>query len=235
VNHLRPRFLDSASSGLARRVGGPATNTPTEPAAATTFLRPRWLGLHAFVIALTITMVFLGRWQLTVSNEKHFDLQNFGYALQWWAFSACAVFFWILVIRDARRPPVAPGGGARLAVRTDQPSQVVDDTYIGPASLIRLPDRADQAPMVYRGYVIPNSSAAPARSNDDSYHGAYNDYLWQLGLADTAGRQRRGGSNTGPVRSVDAATLDAATLDAVSSADSSADPAVGETEGSGLD
>jgi hypothetical protein len=35
---------------------------------------------------------------------------------------------------------------------------------------------------------VPNSAEAPHRSHD-GYHGSYNDYLWQLGLADgeTAG------------------------------------------------
>ena len=66
------------------------------------------------VWAAAVTMVLLGRWQLTVSNRKHFDLQNFGYALQWWAFSVFAVLFWLRVMRDVRRPPDAP---ARTAPR----------------------------------------------------------------------------------------------------------------------
>jgi hypothetical protein len=32
---------------------------------------------------------------------------------------------------------------------------------------------------------VPDSSVVPHRSHD-SYHGSYNDYLWQLGLADGA-------------------------------------------------
>jgi hypothetical protein len=132
-------------------------------------------------------MVLLGRWQLTVSNEKHFSLQNFGYALQWWAFSAFTLFFWIRLIRDARHPPAAAGETA-LAVRPDQPTQAVEPTYSGPADLISQPKSADQAPTVYRGYVVANSAVSPARSNDDRYHAAYNDYLWELNLADAAKR-----------------------------------------------
>jgi cytochrome oxidase assembly protein ShyY1 len=33
---------------------------------------------------------------------------------------------------------------------------------------------------------IPSSAITPARSLDDRYHGTYNDYLWQLALADGA-------------------------------------------------
>jgi len=44
--------------------------------------------LHLFVIAIAVTMVLLGAGSWDVSNSKHFSLQNFAYALQWWAFSA---------------------------------------------------------------------------------------------------------------------------------------------------
>jgi len=30
---------------------------------------------------------------------------------------------------------------------------------------------------------VPSSSVQPHRSHDE-YHGSYNDYLWQLGMAD---------------------------------------------------
>ncbi len=64
------------------------------------FLAPKWVFGHLLVLAAAITMVFLGRWQLDVSNARHFDLQNFGYALQWWAFSIFAVLMWLKVLRD---------------------------------------------------------------------------------------------------------------------------------------
>ena len=60
-------------------------------------LRPGWLLLHAFTIAAAITMVLLGRWQLHVSERKHFDIQNFGYTLQWWLFTGFALFLWGVV------------------------------------------------------------------------------------------------------------------------------------------
>ena len=66
-------------------------------------LAPRWLALHLFVVASCVTMVLLGRWQMRVSDSKHFSLQNFGYALQWWGFSVFAVVMWARLLRDAMR------------------------------------------------------------------------------------------------------------------------------------
>ncbi len=44
-------------------------------------LSPGWLVLHLITVALVVAMVLLGRWQLHVSEAKHFSIQNFGYAL----------------------------------------------------------------------------------------------------------------------------------------------------------
>ena len=48
-----------------------------------TFLRPRWLLWHVVVWASAIGMIELGQWQLRVSNDRHFDLQNYSYFIQW--------------------------------------------------------------------------------------------------------------------------------------------------------
>jgi DNA-binding transcriptional regulator of glucitol operon len=90
-----------------------------------TYLTPRWIGLHLLVWAAAVAMVFLGRWQLQVSNEKHFDLQNFGYAFQWWAFSGFAIFLWAKALRDGVRG-VAPGESTsgQLVLRSDQIARV---------------------------------------------------------------------------------------------------------------
>ena len=72
-------------------------------------LKPRWIALHAFVIAAVVTMVLLGRWQLEVSNRKGFSLQNSAYSVQWWAFALFAIFLWWRIVRDhARREEPAP-------------------------------------------------------------------------------------------------------------------------------
>lgn len=146
------------------------------------FLTPRWVLAHLLVWAGAVAMVLLGRWQLDVSDAKHFDLQNFGYSLQWWAFSAFALFLWARAIRDAVRKitPVASTGG-ELVLRGGANGLAT----VGPAELTTA-GTDGQAPVVYRGYVMPQSSQRPARSDGDPLHGAYNDYLWQLALADGA-------------------------------------------------
>ena len=153
-----------------------------------TFLTPRWIALHVIFWGAAVGMVFLGRWQLQVSNRRHFDLQNFSYVIQWWFFAAATLWFWARTIRDRVRPPatVSPGNG--LAMQTGAGGLV---SYVGPADLVA-PDRGDGAePVVYRGYAMPHSAITPARS-DDGYHGEYNDYLWQLSLADREKAARRG-------------------------------------------
>jgi DNA-binding transcriptional regulator of glucitol operon len=119
--------------------------------------RPRWLAGHVLVLAAVVTMVLLGRWQLLVSDRKHFDLQNFGYALQWWAFSLFAVLFWLKILHDQA------GVGAS---RGSQPAPVADE-------------RPLQEP--YRRYVMPRPS--PATDTDPEIE-RYNAYLASLAERD---------------------------------------------------
>jgi DNA-binding transcriptional regulator of glucitol operon len=146
------------------------------------FLTPRWLALHVLVWAAAVAMVLLGRWQLDVSNAKHFDLQNFGYSLQWWAFTAFAIAMWAKLIRDALRgeQPDRPVAGGQLVARSGPGGLAT----VGPTQLVAPAADPDAAPVVYRGYVMPQSSTVPVRSNGDELHASYNDYLWQLNLAD---------------------------------------------------
>jgi hypothetical protein len=149
-------------------------------------MTPRWVAAHVLVWAAVVTMVLLGRWQLTVSDRKHFDWQNFGYALQWWAFSIFTVLFWLRVMRDTRRPPAASTSGAQLVLRSGELDLAHGAARVGPGYLAAPDGEPGSAPVVYRGYVMPNSATTPVRSEGDGYHGAYNDYLWQLALADSA-------------------------------------------------
>jgi DNA-binding transcriptional regulator of glucitol operon len=130
--------------------------------------RPGWLLFHLFTLAAIVTMILLGRWQLHVSEHKHFDIQNFGYSLQWWLFSAFAAFFWWRILRDAarRRAELAAEAAARAAGET-QPTPVEAAAEPEP-------------PVAYRRYVMPK--VAPA--SDDPVHTAYNDYLAQLAAKD---------------------------------------------------
>jgi len=128
-------------------------------------------------------MALLGRWQLHVSNAKGFDLQNFSYVIQWWAFSAFALGFWARLVRDALRK--APAGTSTSGELVLSPGKGVGEQgYVGPATLQTRTD--DGAPVVYRGYRIPDSSTTLVRSHGDPVHDWYNDQLWQLAMADGA-------------------------------------------------
>jgi DNA-binding transcriptional regulator of glucitol operon len=120
-------------------------------------LRPGWLAFHLFTVAATITMVLLGRWQLHVSEARHFNIQNFGYSIQWWLFAGFGLFLWSRLVRDAAR---------RAEIAAD-------------------PSLAEPAPLepehvAYRRYVMPTTPAA----SDDPVHVAYNDYLASLAAKD---------------------------------------------------
>jgi len=146
------------------------------------------VGFHVLAWGAAITMVLLGRWQLDVSNAKHFDLQNFGYALQWWAFATAALVLWARVVRDQLRkvaPPDVSTSGEIVLRGNGTPTN-----YSGPVQLMRRDPSGEGQPLVYRGYRMPQSSDAPHRS-EDSVHGSYNDYLWQLSLADKAEAEQK--------------------------------------------
>ena len=117
------------------------------------FLTPGWLTFHVITAGLVVAMVLLGRWQLDVSDAKHFDLQNFAYALQWWVFSGFALVMWVRIIRDR-------GRAMREASQPAEPAQEAPD------------------PVPYRRYVMPSSSDPSVRSDPEL--AAYNDYLARL-------------------------------------------------------
>jgi hypothetical protein len=133
-------------------------------------LRPGWLLLHVLTVAAVVTMILLGRWQLHVSESKHFSLQNFGYSIQWWLFSAFALFFWWRILRDHARHLDARNFDARhLDARNLDPAG---------AAPVTPPESADEpeADVPYRRYVMPQTSDA----NDDPEIKRYNDYLARL-------------------------------------------------------
>lgn len=126
--------------------------------------RPVWVLGHVLVLAAAVTMVLLGRWQLDVSNSKHFDVQNFGYALQWWAFTTFAILFWLKILRDHARD-----GAAKDAVATATP-----------ASQPAEPAAPAAEPNTYRRYVMPTRADA----SDDPEVARYNAYLARLAERD---------------------------------------------------
>jgi hypothetical protein len=129
-------------------------------------LAPRWVIGHLLVLAAAVTMGFLGHWQLDVSNAKHFSLQNFGYALQWWAFTLFVGGMWVRVLRDALRRPSEPDPAA-----AGEPESAASQPAEPPA--------AGEPPVAYRRYVMPQSADSPVVAGD-SEQAAYNDYLAKL-------------------------------------------------------
>src|SRR3954453_16451924 len=76
-------------------------------------LRPGWVVLHVLTVAAMITMILLGRWQLHVSESKHFNLQNLVPPIRWWVFAGFPGFFWWRILREPQphgvgAPPPAP-------------------------------------------------------------------------------------------------------------------------------
>ena len=116
--------------------------------------KPKWLAGHLLVLAAMVTMVLLGHWQLTVSDRKHFNIQNFGYAIQWWLFTSFAAAGWIKILRDQ---------AGVLAPETRKPK----------------PAPSKEEPVAYRRYVMPQASDGPV-SSGDSFHDDYNAYLAKL-------------------------------------------------------
>jgi DNA-binding transcriptional regulator of glucitol operon len=130
-------------------------------------LRPGWLLWHLFTVAAVTAMILLGRWQLHVSESKHFNLQNFGYTVQWWLFAAFGLFLWWRVVRDAARRRHDDGSDHGEAAGVARP------TPAEPAGPV-------DEPVAYRRYVMPTTSA----ESDDPAIAAYNEYLAGLAAQD---------------------------------------------------
>jgi len=120
--------------------------------------KPAWLAGHLLVLAAFVTMVLLGRWQLDVSNSKHFNIQNFGYALQWWIFSLASLWGYSKILRDNASAPV-------------------DGTEAAP------PAQAEPAAVAYRRYIPPQAADRDGVADDDVLT-SYNAYLASLDPTD---------------------------------------------------
>ncbi|SOD75086.1 DNA-binding transcriptional regulator of glucitol operon [Jatrophihabitans sp. GAS493] len=139
-------------------------------------LKPRWLMLYALVTVSTIAMVLLGRWQLQRAHERHGDIQNYSYVLQWWAFSTFVVFMLVRVMRDALRErsaslTAADGDDSGGAERLESSPAVVNSAE----------------PVAYRRYVPPGRDAQEL----DSTQLAYNDYLASLATSSEVVKEQR--------------------------------------------
>jgi DNA-binding transcriptional regulator of glucitol operon len=139
-------------------------------------LRPRWLATHALLLGSAAGMILLGRWQWDVGasgGSGEGSLLNYGYALQWWAFAAFAVFLWSRLIRDQRR---------RIAVAAGRlPASAGPDAQ---RALAEAPK-----PTPYRGYVMPQMAQITQSDPDlvvyNAYLGALNPVSGSPGKADS--------------------------------------------------
>jgi hypothetical protein len=122
-----------------------------------TLLRPKWLLLHAIMLAACAAMGWLGLWQWRVAVRHHGDLRNYAYALQWWAFIGFTVLMWARVVTDHLR-----------SGRTDPDGEDQPAGTAAPTSR-------------YRGYTLAPSS--PAVETDPERR-RFNAYLAQLDAAD---------------------------------------------------
>jgi DNA-binding transcriptional regulator of glucitol operon len=88
---------------------------------------PKWVLVHVAAVALVVTFLSLGWWQVTRAAEG--NLLSFGYALEWPAFAAFVIFVWTKEVRRARRaePPVAPPAPRAGAARPVRHGPAYDD------------------------------------------------------------------------------------------------------------
>jgi DNA-binding transcriptional regulator of glucitol operon len=73
------------------------------------FLTPRWLGLHALLVASVLAFYRLGLWQWHKAHRPSGGWLNWGYAFQWWLFVGFAVFLYAKLVLDELDPAAAEG------------------------------------------------------------------------------------------------------------------------------
>jgi DNA-binding transcriptional regulator of glucitol operon len=99
--------------------------------------KPRWLALHAVVLAVAVVMVRLGSWQWGRASDSG-RVQNYAYAAQWVLFALFTVVAYVKLARDEVRDdedaPSADGGpeGLDLPLRSQPaaPATPEDDAEL---------------------------------------------------------------------------------------------------------
>lgn len=84
-----------------------------------------------------------------------------------------------------RRDGPTPERWQQAARLADRYGRALSIDRIEPAVQPSVPTNTARAPVVDHGHQIPHSATSVHRSHD-TYHGSYNDYLWELGLVDGA-------------------------------------------------
>jgi hypothetical protein len=83
-------------------------------------LQPKWLCWHAFAVAATAGMLWLGDWQLhraLSGNEL-----SWAYTFEWPLFAIFGVYFWARTIRDELRLAAGPGGAPPTGAAAGTPA-----------------------------------------------------------------------------------------------------------------
>lgn len=93
---------------------------------------PAWLFRHVLMIALVVTFLRLGWWQL--SRAEGGNGLSIGYSLEWPAFAAFVVIVWLREIRMALRA-ATPGGSAVTARKNASRTAELPPTVPGMAGI----------------------------------------------------------------------------------------------------
>ena len=70
-------------------------------------ITPKWLGWHAFAVAATLGMLWLGDWQFHRAESG--NALSWAYTFEWPVFAVFGLVFWAKTIRDEFNPPADPG------------------------------------------------------------------------------------------------------------------------------
>jgi hypothetical protein len=115
---------------------------------------PRWLGWHAFAVAATIGMLWLGDWQFHRAESG--NALSWAYTFEWPVFAVFGLVFWAKTIRDEFHPPAEAGEAADVEV----------------------PQAGGSAGAALNGTGEPDGAAEPEAEDPELV--AYNAYLAQL-------------------------------------------------------
>ncbi|MBX6748288.1 MAG: hypothetical protein IRY85_01250 [Micromonosporaceae bacterium] len=84
---------------------------------------PGWIAAHALALAFVTACLLLGRWQIGRAAEG--NLLSYGYAVQWPAFAAFAVWVWISEMRKTLRQSGPAAADAPDGAEPDTSDQTV--------------------------------------------------------------------------------------------------------------
>ena len=75
----------------------------------------KWMLTHAFVVALVLLFLALGRWQLQRAESG--NSLSWAYAMEWPTFALMVVGFWLKIMRDELRTGTRSDDDAESSLR----------------------------------------------------------------------------------------------------------------------